>query len=343
MNIGTKVTAIGSYVPERVLSNADLERMVDTSDEWIVRRTGIRERRIAAEDEFTSHLCLRAVDDLLRRYPVSLHDVDMILVATYTADFPVPSVACQIQAHYGISGAGALDVNAACSGFVYALNLADGLISAGLHRKILVLGADTASKIVDYTDRSSCILFGDGAGAMLLEATEGPGGFLARQFGSDGSGGIHLYRSGLSRVLDRHSLKGDGRLMQNGREVYRFAVGTVPAGVRALLEQLGWGAEKVDWFVPHSANLRIVESLCERTGIPLERTLYSLEYYGNTSAATIPLTIHLGVKSGRVRPGDHLLLYGFGGGYAYGGLVLRWTLEPEVSPVGLFASVGDAG
>jgi 3-oxoacyl-[acyl-carrier-protein] synthase-3 len=209
--------------------------------------------------------------------------------------------------------------------------LANGLITAGLNRKILVLGADTASKIIDYSDRTSCILFGDGAGAFLMERTEEAGGFLAQHFGADGSGGIHLYRSGLSSTLHNHTLDGDGMLMQNGREVYRFAVGTVPKGIRLLLDQIQWGTERIDWFIPHSANLRIIESLCDKIGIPLDKTLYSLEYYGNTTAASIPLALHLGVKSGRVKAGDRLLLFGFGGGFTYGGIVLEWTLVSKAA------------
>lgn len=325
MNSKSRITALGSYIPEKVLDNAALEQMVDTTDEWIVRRTGISERRIAAADEFTSHLACRAVEDMLDRYPVTVSDVDMILVATYTPDLPVPTVACLIQARFGIARAGALDINAACAGFVHALQMADALITAGMYRKVLVLGADTASKIVDYSDRTTCILFGDGAGAVLMErAADGQGALLASHSGSDGSGGIHLYRTGLSRSLQGQPLNGDGLFRQNGREVYRFAVSTVPQGVRELLEQLGWRPERIDWFIPHGANLRIIEALCDRTGIPLAKTLHTIEHMGNTSAATIPLALHMGVKSGRIRPDDHLLLYGFGGGFAYGGVVMRW-------------------
>lgn len=331
LNSRARITAIGSYVPSRVLSNADLERMVDTGEEWIVQRTGIRERRIAAADEFTSHMCVKAIEDMMRLYPVSVLDVDMILVATYTPDFPAPSVACMLQSHFGIASTGALDVNAACAGFVYALHLADAMISGGMHRKILVLGADTASKIVNYADRSSCILFGDGAGAVLMERTEETGGFLAQHFGTDGSRGLHLYRAGLSGNLQGHPLSGDGMLVQNGREVYRFVVGTVPKGIRSLLDEVAWEVGQIDWFIPHSANLRIIESLCEKTGIPLERTLHSLEYYGNTSAATIPLALHMGVKAGGVKTGDRLLLYGFGGGFTYGGVLLNWTLPDRAA------------
>lgn len=341
----TTITAIGSYVPERVLSNLDLEQLVDTSSEWIVQRTGIRERRIAAKEEYTSHLCIEAINDLLRRYPAALDDVDMILTATYTPDFPAPSVSCQIQNHFGMTTAAALDVNAACAGFVYALQLANAWISSGAGQKVLVLGADTASKIVDYSDRSTCVLFGDGAGAVLVERAmeESAGGILESNLGAEGSGGIHLYRSGLSNMLHGRPLDGNGMLVQNGREVYRFAVGTVPNGIRSLLNKLQWSVEDIDWFIPHSANLRIIEAICTRTGIPLERALHSIEYYGNTSAATIPLSLHQGVKQGKVAAGDRLLLYGFGGGFAYGGVIMEWTLQPAASVPCEYAEAGAAG
>lgn len=284
MKSKARITAIGSSVPEKILTNHDLEQMVETSDEWIVQRTGIRERRITTETEFTSHLCIRAVENLLESYGGSLEDVDLILVATHTPDIPFPSVASLVQKHFDVRHTGALDVNATCAGFTYALHMANSLITAGLHNKILVIGADTLSKITDYTDRTTCILFGDGAGAVLVERTEDQGAFLAHHLDSDGKGGIHLYRAGLADQLDGYPLAGEGNLVQNGREVYRFAVSTVPKGVNALLEQAKLEAKDIDWFIPHSANLRIIEALEERTGIPMEHTLYSLEYFGNTSA-----------------------------------------------------------
>ncbi|WP_152391752.1 ketoacyl-ACP synthase III [Paenibacillus guangzhouensis] len=319
-----RITAIGAYVPERQITNADMERMVDTSDEWIVQRTGIRERRAVSEGEFTSDMCIRAVEDMLANYPVDVADVDMILVATNTPDVPFPSVAAIIQARFGIESTGSLDINATCAGFAYGLHLANGLISAGLHRKILVFGADALTRVTDYTDRTTCILFGDGAGVVMVEQDMGNGAFQAVTMGTDGTGGKHVYRSGTRTELHGTELVGDGKIVQNGREVYRFAVSTVPKGIAALLEQTGGTTDQIDWFVPHSANLRIIESICEKTGIPIEKALYSLEYYGNTSAASIPLAIHLGVQQGIVKPGDNMLLFGFGGGLTYTGLMLRW-------------------
>lgn len=325
---GAAITAIGSYVPERRLTNADLETMVDTTNEWIVSRTGIEERRIADEQEFTSHLAIAAVRNMVERYAVDLSDVDLILMCTHTPDYAFPSAACLLQRELGIPKAGALDLNATCAGFVYGLVMADSFIRSGTFRKVLVCAADTMSKITDYTDRSNCILFGDGAGAVLLERTEQTEGsaVLASDFGSDGSGGIHVRRPGLAHSLDGVDLHPDGCFEQNGREVYKWAVQTVSAGIERLHAASGLDAGSIDCFVPHSANLRIIGSICERSGYPLDRTLYSLVKFGNTSAASIPLAIDLAVQDGRLRRGDRMLLFGFGGGLVYGGAVVRWTL-----------------
>jgi 3-oxoacyl-[acyl-carrier-protein] synthase-3 len=323
----SRITAIGTYVPEQKLTNADLERMVDTNDEWIVQRTGIRERRICAADEYTSHLCIRAVQNLLDRYHTTLDDVDQLIVCTSTPDFTFPSTACLVQAHFGIPQTTAFDLSAACAGFVYGLHLADGLVASGLHRKVLVIGAEALSKITDYTDRTTCILFGDGAGAVLVERDESSAeapSFLAYTGGSDGTGGVHLYKTFTSTSMKGKELSGGTKLVQNGREVYKFAVQTVPRGVRELSDKAGISTSEVDWFIPHSANLRIIESVCEKTGIPLERTLHTIERFGNTSAATIPLALDQGVKDGRLKEGDSVLLFGFGGGFVYGGLLLNW-------------------
>lgn len=320
-----RVTAIGTYVPQNILDNADLEKMVDTSDEWIVQRTGIKERRIAAADQFTSHLAIAAVENLARVYDKKLDDVDMVLVATSTPDYPFPSVASQIQSHFGITQAGALDLGATCAGFVYVLHVANGLISSGLHEKVLVVGAETLSKVTDYTDRSTCILFGDGAGAVLVERDAEHPSFHAAYTTAKGDGGIHLYRSGLSGQMNGQALAGNGCIVQNGREVYKWAVTTVPQGMQEVLRRADCSLEQVDWFIPHSANLRMIESICEKSGFPLEQTLYSMVHFGNTSAATIPLAWEQGVREGKVKAGDTLLLYGFGGGLVQAGVLLTWN------------------
>jgi 3-oxoacyl-[acyl-carrier-protein] synthase-3 len=322
MNSYAQITAMGSYVPEQILTNLDLEKMVDTNDEWIIKMTGIRERRLTNANEFTSDLCIAAAQDLMLRSGKSLADVELVIVCTHTPDFPFPSVSSLIQAKLSIPQAGAIDLNATCAGFAYGLHVANGLISAGLHRKILVVGADTMSKITDYTDRSTCILFGDGAGAALVEQSE-ISGFLGYHLMSEGEGGQHLYRTGLSKEMNGEALIDTQKVVQNGREVYKWAVSTVPVGMKALLQNAGMTLADIDWFIPHSANLRIIESICERIDFPMEKTLQSLEYYGNTSAATIPLALDMGLREGKIKPGDTVLIYGFGGGLVQAGLLLR--------------------
>ncbi|WP_058302277.1 ketoacyl-ACP synthase III [Gorillibacterium timonense] len=330
MGDGARVTAIGTYVPKRVLSNFDLEQLVETNDEWIVQRTGIRERRISRPDEFTSDMGVVAVQDLMRRYGKEIRDVDLVLVATSTADFPFPSTAAILQHRLEISpAAGAIDLSAACAGFVYALHMAHAQVASGLHRKVLVVGADALSKITDYQDRSTCILFGDGAGAVLVESDE-TDHFLAHHLGSDGGGAHHVYRAGLAAKVNEIELSNSGRLVQNGREVFRWAVRTVPQGVQELLRKANVSMEQVDWFIPHSANLRMIEPICERLNYPLERALYSLVEFGNTSAASIPLALDLGIRAGKVRNGDTALLYGFGSGLTHASQLLKLDLDPMV-------------
>lgn len=321
------ITAIGSFVPEKRLTNDDLEKMVETNDEWITSRTGIKERRITAEDEFTSTICVKAAEELQQVSGKALDDVDLIIVCTLTPDHKTPSVASLVQASLGISGAGAFDLNAACAGFSYGLHMADGMVSSGLHRKVLVIGAETLSKITDYTDRATCILFGDGAGAALVEADESNPSFLAALTDSDGKKGEYLYCTDLSNQIGGHEVDPDGYVVQNGREVYKWAVKTVPQGIDKLLNDAGVAIEDIDWFAPHSANMRMIESICERTGIPVEKTLTSLEYYGNTSSATIPLSLREAQKDGRLKNGDLVLIYGFGGGLAQSALLVRWHAE----------------
>lgn len=303
-----------------------MEELVDTNDEWIIQRTGIKERRIASETEFTSDISIKAVENLKERYNKSLEDVDMIIVCTMTPDFKTPSVSALVQAKLGIKNTGAIDLNAACSGFAYGLHMANGLITSGLNKKILVIGAETFSKILDYSDRSTCILFGDGGGAVLVEYDQEKPSFIESHMGTNGELAHNLYCTDLSTQMFGNELAVNGFVNQNGREVYKWAVNTVPKGMTALLEKAGFTNDQVDWFVPHSANLRIIESICNRNGLPLERTIYSLEYYGNTSAASIPLSLDKGIREGKIKPGDKLLLYGFGGGLTHAGMLINWSI-----------------
>src|SRR5690606_16270619 len=256
-----RITAIGSYVPEKRLTNHQLEELVETNDEWIVQRTGIKERRIAADDEFTSDISIKAVENLKKRYGKSLDDVDMIIVCTMTPDFKTPSVSALVQAKLGIRNTGAIDLNAACSGFAYGLHMANGLITAGLNRKILVIGAETFSKILDYSDRSTCILFGDGGGAVLVEFDEETPSFIASHMGTDGELANNLYCTDLSTQMFGNELAVNGFVNQNGREVYKWAVNTVPKGMNALMEKAQFETEQVDRSEEHTANLRIIESI----------------------------------------------------------------------------------
>ncbi|CAI9388248.1 MULTISPECIES: ketoacyl-ACP synthase III [Bacillaceae] len=321
-----RITAIGSYVPERILTNNDLEKMVDTNDEWIVKRTGIKERRIANEKEYTSDLSYKAVRNLIEQYDKTIDDVDLIIVCTMTPDYTTPSVASNLQAKLGIKNAGAIDLNAACAGFTYGLYVANGLITAGLNKKVLVVGAETLSKITDFTDRTTCILFGDGAGAVLIEYVEDQPSFISSHIGSEGEGGQHLYCTNLATQMNGIDLLGNGCIVQNGREVYKWAIKTVTSGMKIVAEKGSLSLDDIDWFVPHSANLRMIESICEKSNFPIEQTIFSLVHYGNTSAATIPLSLAIGVKEGKLKAGDNVLLYGFGGGLAHAGLLIKWSL-----------------
>jgi 3-oxoacyl-[acyl-carrier-protein] synthase-3 len=319
-----KIAALGTYVPEKRLTNHDLSRLVDTDDAWILRRTGIRERRIAAADEYTSDLCLAAVRDMEARGG-RLDEVDYIIACTSTPDYGFPSVAAHLQHRLGLVNVGAIDLTAACAGFMYGLDVADALLNTGRARSVLVAAGETMSKIVDYEDRGTCILFGDGAGVVLVNAPEGaPATLLARRATCDGAAGKELFLTGLRSEI-AGIVDPDRRLRQNGRAVYEWALLNVSSGIAELLESAGLCADQVDWFVPHSANARMIESICRRTGIPPERTLTSLEWCGNTSSASIPLALAPAVQDGRVRSGDIVLLYGFGGGLVENGMLLRWS------------------
>lgn len=321
-----RITAIGSYVPERRLTNYDLEKLVETNDEWIVKRTGIKERRITNEEEFTSDISYKAVRNLMERYDKSVDDVDMIIVCTLTPDFKTPSVSSLVQAKLGIKNSGTIDLNAACAGFTYGLHVANGLITSGLHKKILVIGAETLSKVTDYEDRSTCILFGDGGGAVLVEFDEKKPSFLSSHLGSEGEKGKSLYCSNLSNRMFEEDLINSDKIVQNGREVYKWAVTAVPKGMQTVMKNASIPLSDVDWFVPHSANLRMIESICEKADFPIEKTLYSLVDYGNTSSATIPLSLDKGILEGKIKNGNKMLLYGFGGGLAYAGLLINWNI-----------------
>jgi len=319
-----RLTAIGMAVPDKSVPNAYFESLIETTDEWIVSRTGIRNRYHTEADEFTSHLCVKAVQDLMVKYPeVSLSDVDMVLVSTASPDQPMPSMACQVQHRLKLAHTGALDIYAACAGFSYGIVLAKGLIASGTHRKILVIGGETLSKVTDFSDRTSCMLFGDGAGAVLIEAAE-VGNIGACITGSNGEHGPDLYISGLAPSIDGQPLVMNRCIVQNGRKVFKWAVTKISEQMKVLAEKNDLTLEEIDWFIPHSANLRIIEAICNDTGFPIEKTLESIVNYGNTSSATIPIALYNGIQSGKVKPGDKIMIIGFGGGLAYAGTVITW-------------------
>ncbi|MGA8534011.1 MAG: beta-ketoacyl-ACP synthase 3 [Candidatus Tumulicola sp.] len=319
-----RVSAVGAYAPEAVLENADFERRLDTSDEWIVKRTGIRRRHVVAPDQYTSHLAIAAVDDLLAHHPeVRLSDVDYLIVGSSTPDYAYPSVSAMLQAHYQLpKTVGALDISTACAGFAYGINLAAGLIGTRQVRRVLVIVADALTRSVDYTDRATAVLFGDGAGAALVEYSDAPRIF-GMDAGADGTGGKFLYRTALRSEIN--GTQDTSRLLrQEGSAVYRWVLENIPLVARRILERAGMTFDSIDWFVPHSANLRMIEALGKRLPFPIERTLLSVEEYGNTSAVSIPLALVPAVRDGRVRPGQRLLLVGFGGGLVTAGNVLLW-------------------
>ncbi len=319
-----RLSAIGMAVPEKIITNAFFESLIETTDEWIVSRTGIKTRYHTGPNEFTSDLCVRAVQDLVAHYPaVSLEDVDMILVATTSPDQPMPSMACRVQHRLSLSRAGALDIYAACAGFSYGVVMAKGLIAGGVHKKILVLGAETLSKVTDFTDRTSCMLFGDGAGAVLIEADE-TGNIGVCITGASGEGGPDLYISGFAESIDGQLLTMNRCIVQNGKKVFKWAVNKAIEQMPILAAANGLSLSEIDWFVPHSANLRIIEAICKDTGFPIEKTLESIVDYGNTSSASIPIALYNGIKSGKVKRGDRIMIFGFGGGLAYAGTVITW-------------------
>ncbi|CUH96842.1 3-oxoacyl-[acyl-carrier-protein] synthase 3 protein 2 [Propionispora sp. 2/2-37] len=319
-----KITALGAYLPSKKLTNHDLEGMVNTSDEWIVRRTGVQERRIANRDEFASDLAIQAVTNLIEEQQVNIADVDMVIVTTFTPDHLTPTVSALVQGHFGIKHAGTMDINAACTGFVYGLCVADSLISAGHSNKVLVIAAEVISKVVDYSDRNTCVLFGDAAVAALVERTYGKGSFIASSFASDGSLAGYASCSNLSAKIHGKELGKERTFQQEGKLLYEYVVKHIPDSVKGLVTKAGLTLTGVDWFVPHSANLRMIQAICERLDFPLDRTLISNEFYGNTSSASIPLGMWAALQQGRIKNGNIMVLYGFGAGLTYGGIVFEW-------------------
>lgn len=319
-----KLTALEVYYPEKKLTNKDLEALVDTNDEWIVQRTGIHERHISEDNEYSSTMAIKAVENLINNYHVDISNVDMIIVSTYAPDFMTPSVSALVQNAFNLKNCGAIDVNAACAGFVYSLTVANALITCGSNNKILVIASETVSKTVDYTDRNTCILFGDGAGAALIEKTEVPGSFINTFSSTNGALGDKLYCSNLSNKILDTEVEKERKVVQDGRAIYNFALKDVYSGIKELLVKSDMSIDDIDWFIPHSANKRIIEALCKKLNFPIEKALTSVELFGNTSSASIPLALSLALKKNQIKKGDTILLYGFGGGVTQAGVILNF-------------------
>ena len=322
--IRSVVLGCGSYLPEKVLTNAELAARVDTSDEWIVQRTGIRQRHIAAEGEFTSHLALNAARAALAHAGIDAQAIDLIVVATSTPDNTFPATAVAVQHGLGIKHGVAFDLQAVCSGFVFALATADNFLRAGAYKRALVIGAETFSRILDWNDRGTCVLFGDGAGAVVLEAQEQPGtmadrGVLTTHLRSDGSHKEKLYVDG-----GPSSTQTVGYLRMEGREVFKHAVGMITDVIVAAFNASGTDAEKIDWFIPHQANKRIIDASAHKLHIAPQKVVLTVDLHGNTSAASIPLALSVAVRDGRVKKGDLVLLEAMGGGFTWGSALLRW-------------------
>ena len=317
-----RLSAYGIYAPQRVLANADFEKMVDTSDEWIVQRTGIRTRHVVSDGEYASHMAIGAVDDLLKANPdFDLRSIDYILAASSTSDYFYPSLSAMLQAHYELPKTiGAVDIATACAGFAYDINLAVGLIASYQANRVLIVAADALTRTVDYTDRATSVLFGDGGAAAIVERSDVPKIFGMDAL-ADGNGGKFLYRTNVRAEINGIS-DPSKMLRQDGRDVYRWVMENVPNFVHRVLERAGMTFADIDWFAPHSANLRMIEALDKRLDFPIERTLLSVQEYGNTSAVSIPLALVPAMRDGRVKPGDKVLVMGFGGGLVGAGNVI---------------------
>lgn len=324
MTLRATVRGVGHYLPERVVPNSEFEATLDTTDEWIRSRSGIERRHFAAEGESTSDMAAAAARAALADAGLTPADVDAVVVATSTPDLTFPSVATMVQAKIGMEGGFAFDVQAVCAGFVYALSSANGLIVTGQARRVLVIGAETFSRIMDWTDRATCVLFGDGAGALLLEAAEGAGtaedrGILSVDLHSDGRFRDLLYVDGGVATSGTA-----GVLRMEGKEVFRHAVEKLAQTAHAALDKAGLGPESVDWIVPHQANLRIIRATAQKMGLAMDKVIVTVQEHGNTSAASIPLALSVGHADGRIRRGQLLVAEAIGGGLAWGSVVLRW-------------------
>ena len=318
------VRGVGACLPPRVIANAEMATIVDTTDEWIVQRTGIRQRYVAGDGETTSTLATRAAEAALADAGLSPADIDLIIVATSSPDYTFPAVATQVQAALGIDRGVAFDLQAVCSGFVFAVATADKFLTSGSHKRALVIGAETFSRLLDWTDRTTCVLFGDGAGAIVLEAEPSDGrltsrGIISSQLRSDGRHRAKLYVDGGPSTTQTV-----GHLRMEGREVFKHAVGMVTDVIKACFDDAGVTAADIDWFVPHQANRRIIDASADKLGLAREKVVVTVDLHGNTSAASIPLALDVAVRDGRIKTGDLVMIEAMGGGFTWGAALIRW-------------------
>ncbi len=321
------IAGVGSYVPERVLTNFDLQKILDTSDEWIRSRSGIRERRLSADDEATSDLALHASRRALENAGVSPEELDLIIVATNTPDMLFPATACLLQDGLGAKNAGAFDLLAGCTGFIYGMAVADQFIAAGSARTVLVAGSETLTKILNWKDRNTCVLFGDGAGAVVMKQAPEGRGILSVMLGSDGSGGhlLSMPAGGSRMPATAETMAAQQHYLQmNGREVFKFAVRAMEDGAGEVLRRAGLTVADVDFLVPHQANIRIIEHAAKKMNLPMERVAVNVDRYGNTSTASVPMALEEALLAGRIKDGDNVIMVGFGAGLTWAGLLIKW-------------------
>ena len=324
MAVFSRIAGTGSALPAKILTNADLEKFVDTSDEWIASRTGIRQRHVVAEGETTADLAERAARAAMEAAGVQASELDLIVLGTTTPDLIFPSTACLVQHRLGANGCGAFDVNAACSGFLYALSIADAFIRAGIHRTILVVGAETLTRMIDWDDRGTCVLFGDGAGAVVLKA-DAEAGILSTHLHADGGKKDLLYNPvGVSVGFDTTQKNAGALVRMTGNEVFKHAVKALDSVVDETLAANGLDKSAIDWLIPHQANLRIIEATAKRLQMPMDRVIVTVDRHGNTSSGSVPLALDEAVRSGKVQRGQLLLLEAFGGGFTWGSALIRY-------------------
>jgi 3-oxoacyl-[acyl-carrier-protein] synthase-3 len=327
--VRAKITALGTFVPPRVMTNADLEKIIETSDEWIVTRTGIRERHVVDQGVATSDLAVEATKRALAERGIDASEIEAIVVATVTPDMLFPSTACLVQHKLGMKNVWGFDLSAACSAFVYALQTGAQFVATGAHKKVLVIGADVMTSILDYTDRATCILFGDGAGAVILEPSEDDNGIIDFVHEVDGSGGCSLYMPAGGSLHPASHETVDQRMhyiRQDGQAVFKFAVRKMAEVCETLLQRNGIKASEIDCFIPHQANQRIINATAERVGLKPERVIINIDRYGNTTAGTIPLAMQTAREQGKLKKGDLVLLASVGAGFTVGATLLRWTI-----------------